>query len=144
MTAWYEHYGAIARSHIINHDADHGQWVGRVSDSDLESVPFGDALSLTGLAGSITVIHRGILHHSQPNYSDRWRPLLICGYASADAFPFVPHDSIGTRSKYAFQMARGKLAKYPHIEPLRLRIPPDWSGGYYSICENQKGERRSE
>jgi hypothetical protein len=144
VTAWYEHYGAIARSHIIDHDADHGQWVGRVSDSDLESVPFRDALSFTGPAGSITVIHRGILHHSRPNYSDRWRPLLICGYASADAFPFVPHYSIGTRSKYAFQMARGEPAKYPHIEPLRLRIPPDWSGGYYSICENQKGERRSE
>ena len=128
---------------FFDHYDDHGQWAGRVSDTDLESVPVGDALSLTGPAGSVTVIHSGILHHSRPNHSDRWRPLLICGYASADAFPFVPHYSIGTRSKYAFQMARGEPAKYAHLESLRLRIPPDWSRGYHSIFEDQKGERRS-
>ena len=125
---------------FFDHYDEHGQWAGRVSDEDLKTVPVGDAMSLTGPAGSITVIHGGMIHGSQPNHSDRWRPLLVCGYSSADAFCY---SRIGTNSKYIWRMARGEPAKYAHHEPLRLRVPPDWSGAYRSIFEDQKGERRS-
>ena len=121
-----------------HYDSD-GEWAGRISDADLESVPVERARSLSGPRGSVAIIHGGMIHGSVPNRSERWRPLLICGYSSADAFSYTP---LGNLSKYRWQIVRGKPATHAHHEPMQVRIPPDWSEGYTSIFEAQKGEQR--
>ena len=133
----------IPRSHklgFFNHYDDEGGWTSRISDEDLRRVPVDEAVSLTGPAGSVTVIHGGMIHGSKPNNSNRWRPLLLCGYSSADAFCYV---ELRSTSKYVWQVVRGRPAKYAHHEPVRLRVPPTWSSAAYrSIFEDQKREPR--
>ena len=96
-------------------------------------------MSLPAPAGTLIVIHGWMIHGSDRNISDRCRPLLICGYSSADAFSYTP---LGNTSRYTWEIVRGQPAKYSHHESLRLRVPPDWSRGYTSIFEDQKEETR--
>lgn len=124
---------------LFNHHDDAGRWAGRVSDRDLGRAGVDRAVSLPAPAGTLIVVHGWMLHGSEHNLSDRCRPLLICGYSSADAFSYTP---LGNVSRYTWEIVRGQPAKYSHHEPLRLRVPPDWSRGYASIFEDQKSETR--
>ena len=132
----------IPRSHRgtqFDHHDDDGRWAGGISDRDLARVPLETARSLPGPAGSLAIVHGGMIHGSAPNRSARSRPLLICGYSSADAFAYTP---LGTVSRYTWRIVRGEPATHAHHEPMRPRIPPDWSEGYTSIFEDQKDETR--
>jgi ectoine hydroxylase len=124
---------------IFEHYGPDGQWTGAIGAEDLKKVALDKAKTLTGPAGSVAIIHGCMVHGSSPNTSARARPLLIIGYSSADAFCYT---ALGTVSKYTWQVVRGKPAKFAHHEAVKLRMPPDWSGGYQSIFEDQKGEKR--
>jgi ectoine hydroxylase-related dioxygenase (phytanoyl-CoA dioxygenase family) len=123
----YDHYGAD------------GSWEGRISDKDLETVGTGAAVALTGPAGSLSVIDSFTVHGSTRNDSDRIRPLLILGYVAADAFCYTPLSSV---SDHTWELVRGRSARHAHHAALRLRVPPDWSGGYTSIFEDQQDRSR--
>ena len=125
---------------LDHYDRDDG-WLARVSDEELQKVPLQEALELTGPAGTMVVLHGCIVHGSGRNHSDRNRPLLTCGYSSADAFCYTPLPS-GNISKYIWQIVRGEPARYAQHDPVRMRIPPDYSRAYTSIFEMQKGESR--
>ena len=126
---------------LLEHYDREDKWLGRVRDEDLERVPVEKAVELTGSAGTLIVLHGCIVHGSRYNHSDRNRPLLTCGYSSADAFCYVPFPS-GLHSRYAWRIVRGKPAKYAHHEAVRFRLPPDYSDMPTSIFEMQKGETR--
>lgn len=133
----------IPRSHLgplFEHYDKKGNWVGRVGDADLKKVDLDGALELPGKAGSLTVIHGCMIHGSSHNRSNRRRPLLVCGYSSADAFSYTP---LGNKTRYTWCIVRGKPARVAHHEPVTLRVPPDWSQSYTSIFEDQQGEQRS-
>ena len=133
----------IPRSHLgplYEHYDDDGNWAGRVSDDDLKKVDLNGGLELPGKAGSLTVIHGCMIHGSSHNRSDHRRPLLVCGYSSADAFSYTP---LGNETRYTWQIVRGKPARYAHHEAVKLRLPPNWSKTYTSIFEDQQGEQRS-
>ena len=128
------------RTEIFDHHDSSGRWAGRISDADLEKLPMDRAVSFCGPAGSVSVIHGLAVHGSKRNESARGRPIVVCGYSSADAFSYVP---LGTVSRYTWQIVRGAPATHAHHDDVRMRIPPDWSRGYTSIFEDQKGERRA-
>ena len=117
---------------LFDHYDPDGSWAGRVSDTDLEKLPIGNAVALTGAPGLVTLLHGGTVHGSGRNHSDRWRTLVVCGYSSADSFCYVP---LAKASDLAWQIVRGGRAKLAHVEPQGLRIPPDFSRGYTSIVE---------
>ena len=123
---------ASHRLGLFDHYDGHGNWAGRVSDSDLEELAQETAVALTGAPRSVTLLHGGTVHGSGRNQSERWRTLVVCGYSSADSFCYVP---LAKASKLAWQIVRGAPAQLAHVEAQSLRIPPDWSRGYTSIVE---------
>ena len=133
----------VPRSHhlgLLEHYDREDKWLGRVCDEDIERVPVEEAVELTGRAGTLIVLHGCIVHGSRHNNSDRNRPLLTCGYSSADAFCYTPF-AFGQHSRFAWRIVRGKPAKYAHHEAMRFRLPPDYSDTYTSIFEMQKGQQ---
>ena len=48
------------------------------------------AVSCTGSAGSVCLMHTRLAHASAPNRSDRSRTLFICVYGAGDAVPYGP------------------------------------------------------
>jgi hypothetical protein len=125
---------------LEHYDRDSG-WLARVSEEELEKVALDEELEITGPAGTVIALHGCIVHGSGRNHSDRNRPLLTCGYSSADAFCYTPLPS-GNISKYIWQIVRGEAAKYAQHDPVRMRIPPDYTRAYTSIFEMQKGQSR--
>ena len=126
---------------MLEHYDSADQWLGRISDEELQKVAVNEAVPMTGPAGTVIVLHGCIVHGSQCNTSERNRPLLTCGYSSADAFCYTPLPA-GNISRYIWHIVRGEPAKYAHHEPVRFRIPPDYTLAYTSIFEMQKGMSR--
>ena len=55
----------------------------------LEDLPLDDAPALSGPAGTVVVFDNFMVHGSQANTSRRPRPVMVTGYAAADAFPYT-------------------------------------------------------
>ncbi len=72
---------------IFDHHAD-GVFCGAMNPANRD-VDFGNAVALTGKAGSITVHHVRAVHGSAPNVSDRDRRLLLFQFRAADAWPIL-------------------------------------------------------
>ena len=150
MLVFIEHVGpdrgparVVPGSHkgeIFEHYDRDGRWAGHISDEDLARVPLDSAVDLTGPAGTVTVHHGCTVHGSAPNRSASSRPLLVVGYSSADARPYT---AFSYPSSHYLTVVRGRPARYAHHEPLRMRLPPDWSGGYTSIFAHQQREDRA-
>jgi ectoine hydroxylase-related dioxygenase (phytanoyl-CoA dioxygenase family) len=128
------------RGGLLDHYDTDGRWRGCVSDVDLQQLPIDKAVSLTGPAGSVTILHGFMLHASRRNDSEKIRPLLLCGYSAADAFSYTP---IPLASKYLWTIVRGERALYARHEPGRFKVPPDWSKGYTSLYETQQRKERA-
>ncbi|MCY4470132.1 MAG: phytanoyl-CoA dioxygenase family protein [Thiotrichales bacterium] len=132
--------GVIPGSHrgeLFDEYNDRDQWVGCISDADLERVDLDRATYLTGPAGSVTIHNCRTIHGSKPNTADVGRPLLLNTFSSADAFPYT-FNPLG--SPYAGVCVRGKPARHARHDPRPCQIPPDWSGGYTSIFALQQEE----
>jgi ectoine hydroxylase-related dioxygenase (phytanoyl-CoA dioxygenase family) len=125
------------RGPIFDHYDRNDRWVGHISDEDLARVALESAVDLTGPAGTVTVHHGCTVHGSAQNVSASGRPLLVVGYSSADARPYT---ACTYPTSHYLTVVRGEAAKYAHHEPLRMRLPPDWSKGYDSIFAAQQGE----
>jgi len=114
-----------------------GNWTGCLNDTDAAAIDMRDTVYLTGRAGSITAHNCRELHFSPSSKSPEPRPLLLGTYTSADARPYTPHPQ---PSSHAFQLVRGKAARWAHHDPRPCLIPPDWSQGYSSIYAAQARE----
>lgn len=124
---------------IFEHYDRDGRWTGQIRDEDLARVALDSAVDLTGPAGTVTVHHGCTVHGSALNRSASSRPLLVIGYSSADALPYT---ACSCPSSHYLSLVRGTPARHAHHEALRMRLPPDWSGGYTSIFAHQQGEER--
>ena len=72
---------------ILDHHAD-GYFCGAI-DPGRGEVDFGEAVKLTGAAGSITIHHARTIHGSATNTSGKPRRLLLHQYRAADAWPLL-------------------------------------------------------
>ena len=122
---------------IYEHYDDDDNWLGFVPDVRLADAGLDRAADLTGPAGTVTVHHCATLHASRANLSNRGRPVLIIGYAACDA---IPYTAPAYATKNYNTVVRGEVAKYSQHDPVDMRMPPDWSGGYTSIFEHQTEE----
>ena len=132
--------GVIPESHhgeLFDEYNDKEQWVGCISDKDLERVALDAAEYLMGPAGSITIHNCRTIHGSMPNNSDLGRPLLLNVYSAADAFTYTANP---LPSRYDGVVVRGKPARYARHDPRPCQVPPDWSGGYTSLFALQQEE----
>lgn len=113
-----------------------GAWTGHIRDADLPQLNIDQAEYLGGPAGSITVHNCRSVHGSPANMSERSRPLLLCAYSAADAFPITALTESG---KHAETVVRGQAARWARFDPRPVLMPPDWSKtGFKSIFEHQQ------
>jgi ectoine hydroxylase-related dioxygenase (phytanoyl-CoA dioxygenase family) len=136
--------GIVPGSHegeLFSQYNDKDQWVGSISERDLEPIRTDEADYLMGPAGSVTVHNCRAIHGSKPNLSDLGRPLLLNVYSSADAFTYTTNP---LPSRYEGAIVRGKPARVAHLDPRPCILSPDWSGGYTSLYALQQEEEWSE
>ena len=119
---------------ILDHHAD-GYFCGAI-DPSREEVDFGDAVTLTGPAGSITIHHARAIHGSATNMSGKPRRLLLHQYRAADAWPLLGDDQAW--KEFRGNLLSGEDTIEPRMAdvPVRLPLPPAPHQG--SIYENQK------
>ena len=128
----------IPESHhgvLYEHYDENGNWIGELNASDAATVDEAKAVSFPGAKGSITVHHARTLHGSKPSRAPNMRPLLINAYASADALPYTDGGVMGNPNYR--KLVRGEPAKWAEHDPRPCPIPPDWSGGYPSLYQQQ-------
>lgn len=118
-----------------------GNWTGMLNDADNAAIDMDRARYLTGPAGSITIHNCRTVHFSVASTSPNPRPLLLNSYSSADARAYTPHPD---PTSHAYELIRGKAAKWAVHDPRPCQIPPDWTGGYTSIFAAQAGEDEEE
>ncbi len=115
-----------------------GRWTGHIRDADLPQVEVDQVAYLSGPAGTITVHNCRSVHGSPPNLSAKPRPLLLCAYSAADAFPLT---RLTSRGKYTETIVRGGPARWARFDPRPVLMPPDWSKtGYTSIFAYQQDD----
>ena len=120
---------------IFDHHAD-GVFCGAMNPANRD-VDFGNAVALTGKAGSITVHHVRAVHGSAPNVSDRDRRLLLFQFRSGGclADPRLSRRDRGVRRTDGRRSVIASLGfRRP---PCGCRLPPAVLQG--SLYENQKG-----
>ena len=130
-------YPGSHKGEIFEHYDDEDNWTGQVRERDLARSDLGDIVSVPCAAGDAVALHPLAVHGSAANNSPRVRPLMIHGFDGADSKSYTP---MTWGNSHTGEIVRGKPARYAHHEPLRLRLPPDWSAGYTSIFEHHQGE----
>ncbi len=123
------------RGQVYDHYDDAENWLGYISSSEINKVPLNQAKQLIGPAGSVSAHHCVTVHGSKPNLSAKGRPALILGFNAADSIPYTP---AAYPSSHVGEVVRGQPAKFARHDPINLRLPPDWSGGYTSIFSHQE------
>ncbi len=114
---------------------DDDNWLGYIPDERLAEVGLDTAVDLTGPAGTVTVHHCAALHASRANLSKLGRPVVIVTYCACDA---IGYTAVTYPTSNCLKVVRGEEAKYARLEPMEMRMPPDWSDGYTSIFEHQE------
>jgi ectoine hydroxylase-related dioxygenase (phytanoyl-CoA dioxygenase family) len=118
---------------ILDHHDDQGFFCGAIDPARGEC-DFGEAVKLTGPAGSITIHHARTIHGSATNTSGRPRRLLLHQYRAADAWPIlgVPDYAAWSDLLLCGEECEPRLTEVP----VRLPLPPAAHQG--SIYENQR------
>ena len=128
----------VPKSHegpFYDHYDKDDNWLGYIQDDKLAEAGLETAVELTGPAGTITVHHCATLHASRANLSELGRPVLIVTYCACDA---VGYTAVTYPTSNCLKVVRGEETKYARLEPMNMRMPPDWSDGYTSIFEHQE------
>jgi len=123
---------------ILDHHADEGFFCGAI-DPRRREVDFGEAVKLTGAAGSITVHHARTIHGSATNTSGKPRRLLLHQYRAADAWPLLGKDQPWDAFRGSLLCGEDTIEPRMADVPIRLPLPPAPKQG--SIYENQKGSK---
>lgn len=121
------------RGPVYDHHAG-GFFAGAI-DPERCGLDFGDAATVTGRAGSISVHHVRLVHGSAANRSGRPRRLLLWEYAACDAWPLMGVPDLG---EFDGRVVLGEPTLAPRLAdvPVRMPLPPAEHQG--SIFENQR------
>ena len=109
---------------------DNSGWIGRLPDEVVAKLPMDQAVNLCGPAGTVIVFDNFMVHGSDANCSRHSRPVMVTGYAAADALPYTATPP-SMRSPRTWQLLRGQPASFAHHEPIKVRVPPDWAHQKY-------------
>jgi len=107
------HTGAI---HGLWHD---GVFTGSVAD-DVAAECQSTALTCTGPAGSVCLMHTRLLHGSAPNRSKNSRTLFISVYSAEDAVPYSPNP---VPTKYEGLVVLGEKTNKVRSVPYEIELP---------------------
>jgi ectoine hydroxylase-related dioxygenase (phytanoyl-CoA dioxygenase family) len=111
----------VAGSHA---DKFHGLWHEGVFTGSVEDSIAVDcqkkAITCTGPAGSVCLMHTRLLHGSAPNLSDQPRTLFICVYSAEDA---VPYSSNPVPSEFEGLVVRGEKTNKVRSTSYELELP---------------------
>ena len=117
------------RGPIFDHYDETG-WIGRLPDAVLSTLSMDETVSLPGPAGTVVVFDNFMVHGSKANRTPHPRPVMVTGYAAADAMPYTATPP-SMQSPKTWQLLRGKAAEFAHHEPIKVRVPPDWDHQHY-------------
>jgi ectoine hydroxylase len=121
---------------LYSHYGPDRNWTGYLAEADERAAHVETAVDLTGSAGTVIAINCRTVHGSVANSTDRVRPLLLFVYSSADAFSWT---SSPTPTSHSGEIVRGKPARFVHLDPRPVEVPPEWHKvGYNSIFSAQK------
>ena len=122
---------------IYDHHSE-GVFAGGI-DLERSGLDAGQAVSLTGPAGSLSLHHGRIIHGSAPNRSAYPRRMMFIEIMAADAFPIMGSmtrfDSLADYDKL---MLCGSPTKSPRLSDVPVRIPQPQPEANKSIYEIQK------
>ncbi|MDH3689529.1 MAG: phytanoyl-CoA dioxygenase family protein [Gammaproteobacteria bacterium] len=96
-----------------------GYFVGALDPNDADAV-IGNAVALTGKAGSASFHHVRTIHGSAENRSCGDRPILLFSYAAVDAWPLV---DVYDWDEFNSRILTGDVTWAPRQKPLPIRIP---------------------
>ena len=102
--------------HELWHD---GVFTGSVAD-DIAADCQSRAVTCTGPAGSVCLMHTRLLHGSAANHSDQSRTLFICVYSAEDA---VAYSSNPVPNKYEGLVVRGEQTNRIRSIPFNISLP---------------------
>ena len=102
--------------HELWHD---GLFTGAVADQVADACQ-ARAVTCTGSAGSLCLMHTRLLHGSAPNLSSRPRTLFIAVYAAADAMPCSPNP---VPCRHQGEIVRGVERHRVRGSGFELRLP---------------------
>ncbi len=134
-------YPGSHKGPVFDHHVD-GVFAGAMLPEENGLNP-GDAVQLTGPAGSVSIHHGRIVHGSALNTSDRARRILFYEMMAADAFPIM-----GSMTKwdgiadYNTRMLCGEPTLNPRLKDIPVRIPQPQPDVPISIYEIQKGMKK--
>ncbi len=117
---------------VYDHHHD-GVFVGALDPTDLGAL-HGQAVALTGKAGSCSFHHVRTVHGSSENRSATPRPLLLFSYAAVDAWPLVDRFEL---EEFDNRILRGRPTLAPRQEALPVRISLPRVEGAGSIFDDQ-------
>jgi len=107
------HKGEI---HGLWHD---GVFTGAVAD-DISEACQKKAITCTGSAGSVCLMHTRLLHGSAANHSQQSRTLFICVYSAEDA---VSYSTNPLPNKYEGFVVRGEKTNRVRSIPYEIQLP---------------------
>ncbi len=107
------HRGPI---HELWHD---GVFTGAVAD-EVAAESMRRAVSCTGRAGSLCLMHTRLLHGSPPNLSASPRTLFIVVYSAEDAVPCSPNP---VPNRHQGEVVRGRRSGNIRTTPFDIRLP---------------------
>ena len=110
------------------------RWLGYIKDQDLVNVDTQNAVFPTGKAGTITIHNCRMIHGSKPNYSTKWRPLLLQTYTAADAFAYT---DLVRKSPHGEELIRGQAAKWARHDPRPCQVPPTKVGTIFQAQQKE-------
>ena len=79
-----------------------------------------NAVTCTGAAGSVCLMHTRLLHGSSPNESDKARTLFISVYSAADAIPLSPNP---VPNKFEGLIVKGENSGRVRTTPFNIILP---------------------
>jgi len=128
--------GFVPGSHLgeLFDQYDGDRWVGSISDRDLERVDTASAVFPVGPAGSVTIHNCRTVHGSEPNRSERERPLLLQTYAAADAFVYT---DIVRRSPRGDTLIRGAPARWARHDPRPCQVGPSRARTIFEVQQRE-------
>lgn len=130
--------GFIPKSHsndlFDQYDETGERWLGYIKDQDLVNVDTQNAVFPTGKAGTITIHNCRMIHGSNPNYSTKWRPLLLQTYTAADAFAYT---DLVRKSPHGEELIRGHAAKWARHDPRPCQVPPTKVGTIFQAQQKE-------
>lgn len=102
----------------------HGLWqdgtfTGAVADNVAEDCQK-KAVTCTGSAGSVCLMHTRLLHGSAPNIANRPRTMFICVYSAEDA---VPYSSNPMPTEYEGLVVRGEKSNRVRSTSYEVELP---------------------